>query len=176
MKDIELPPLPECRDLSPFSGSRVLGYWEVDMHSYARAAVEADRADRAQRVPDDQAIRAALRSALARGRVCGEVIPAHQWDDMREAQIEQAIQLLASTPAQPAPQPVERKPMTIRARIFELIVEHGSLRAVANATEIDVAYLSRLQSGEKANPKTDVLSRLGLVKVVGYERHHGIRE
>ena len=54
--------------------------------------------------PSEQAIRAALRSALAWGRVYGEVIPAHQWDEVREAQIDQAISALAAAPAAPEQQ------------------------------------------------------------------------
>ena len=54
MKDIELPPLPEPTALGMdfdkgWDGVRAYGYTEEDMDSYARAAVEADRA---QRVPD----------------------------------------------------------------------------------------------------------------------------
>lgn len=59
--------------------------------------------------------------------------------------------------------------MTLQDRIDELVAQHGSLRAVARVTEIDVGYLSRLRSGEKVNPKKDTLRRLGVRRVVGYE-------
>mgnify|MGYP001404377494 CR=1 FL=1 len=59
--------------------------------------------------------------------------------------------------------------MTIQDRINELVAQHGSLRAVARVTEIDVGYLSRLRSGEKANPEKDKLRRLGLRRVVSFE-------
>lgn len=59
--------------------------------------------------------------------------------------------------------------MTLQERIAQLVAKHGSLRAVARATEIDVGYLSRLCSGEKASPKSDTLHRLGLRRVVSYE-------
>lgn len=58
---------------------------------------------------------------------------------------------------------------TIQARIDYLIAEHGSLRAVARAIGVDVGYLSRLRSGEKARPEEDTLERLGLQRVVSYE-------
>ena len=60
--------------------------------------------------------------------------------------------------------------MTLQDRIEELVAQHGSLRAVARVTEIDAGYLSRLRTGEKANPEKDKLRRLGLRRVVGYER------
>lgn len=60
--------------------------------------------------------------------------------------------------------------MTLQDRIDELVAQYGSLRAVARVTEIDAGYLSRLRSGEKANPEKDKLRRLGLRRVVAYER------
>lgn len=60
--------------------------------------------------------------------------------------------------------------MTLQERIDELVAQHGSLRAVARVTEIDVGYLSRLRTGEKVNPEKDKLRRLGLRRVVSYER------
>ena len=59
--------------------------------------------------------------------------------------------------------------MTVHDRIEELVQQHGSLRAVARVTEIDVGYLSRLRSGEKVNPEKDKLHRLDLRRVVSYE-------
>ena len=59
--------------------------------------------------------------------------------------------------------------MTLPDRIDELVQQHGSLRAVARVTEIDVGYLSRLHSGEKENPEKEKLRRLGLRRVVSYE-------
>ena len=55
-------------------------------------------------------------------------------------------------------------------RIEQLVRKHGSLRALARVTQIDVGYLSRLRSGEKMNPDKDKLRRLGLRRVVSYER------
>lgn len=59
--------------------------------------------------------------------------------------------------------------MTLQERIAELVQQHGSLRAVARVTELDAGYLTRLRSGEKANPGAAVLRRLGLRRVVAYE-------
>lgn len=60
--------------------------------------------------------------------------------------------------------------MTLQDRIDELVAQHGSLRAVARVTEIDAGYLSRLRTGEKVNPEKDKLRRLGLLRVVTFER------
>lgn len=60
--------------------------------------------------------------------------------------------------------------MTLAERIEELATQHGSLRAAARAIQVDVGYLSRLASGEKARPLKDTLRRLGLRRVVSYER------
>jgi transcriptional regulator with XRE-family HTH domain len=59
--------------------------------------------------------------------------------------------------------------LTLAKRIDHLVAKHGSLRAVARVTQIDVGYLSRLRSGEKVNPDKDKLRRLGLRRVVEYE-------
>jgi hypothetical protein len=59
--------------------------------------------------------------------------------------------------------------MTLQERIEQLVERHGSLRAVSRVTEIDASYLSRLRSGEKANPEKDKLRRLGVRRVVTYE-------
>jgi hypothetical protein len=60
--------------------------------------------------------------------------------------------------------------MTLQDRIDELVAQHGSLRAVARVTEIDVGYLSRLRGYANVNPGRDKLRRLGLRRVVAYER------
>ena len=59
--------------------------------------------------------------------------------------------------------------MTLQERINELVQQHGSLRAVARVTEIDVGYLSRLRAYANVNPGRDKLRRLGLRRVVAYE-------
>jgi hypothetical protein len=55
-------------------------------------------------------------------------------------------------------------------RIAELAAQHGSLRAAARVLEVDPGYLSRLRSGEKDSPEDWLLRRMGLRRVVTYER------
>jgi hypothetical protein len=57
---------------------------------------------------------------------------------------------------------------TLRNRIQELAKQHGSLRAAARVLDIDHAYLSRLQNGDKNQPGDDVLRKLKLRRVVLY--------
>lgn len=60
--------------------------------------------------------------------------------------------------------------ITLKHRIAELIQQHGTLRAAARAIQVEVSYLSRLERGEKDNPSTLTLRRMGLREVVTYER------
>jgi hypothetical protein len=60
--------------------------------------------------------------------------------------------------------------VTLAGRIDELVAQYGSLRAAARVTGIDAGYLSRLRAGEKNNPEKDKLRRLGLRRVVSYQR------
>ncbi len=60
--------------------------------------------------------------------------------------------------------------MSLQERIAQLVELFGSLRATAEALEIDVGYLSRLSSGAKKNPSADVLKKLDLRQIVSYER------
>lgn len=46
----------------------------------------------------------------------------------------------------------------------------GSLRKMAEALDIDVGYLSRLRSGEKADPSDEILATLGLRRTVTYTK------
>lgn len=50
----------------------------------------------------------------------------------------------------------------IASRIAELAAVYGSVRAVGAALRIDHAYLQRLASGEKTNPSSSVMAKLGL--------------
>jgi hypothetical protein len=59
---------------------------------------------------------------------------------------------------------------TLADRIAELIERHGSLTAVARVIEVDQGYLSRLKSGVKVQPSDDTLRKLGLRRIVTYER------
>lgn len=56
----------------------------------------------------------------------------------------------------------------IQAAVERLIAQHGGLRKAARAVNINYAYLSRLQSAEKVNPKGRVLKALGLERKVIY--------
>lgn len=58
----------------------------------------------------------------------------------------------------------------LAARIDEYISMYGSLREVGASIGIDAGYLQRLRSGEKVNPSDATLARLGLRRVVTYER------
>lgn len=60
--------------------------------------------------------------------------------------------------------------ITLSERIHELVQQHGSLRAVARITKIDVGYLSRLRNGDKRTPGAAVLRILGLKAVITYVR------
>jgi len=61
----------------------------------------------------------------------------------------------------------------LQTRITELAQQHGSLRAAARALGVDPGYLSRLSKGEKTDPTDGMLARLGLCRVVSYERTDG---
>ncbi len=60
--------------------------------------------------------------------------------------------------------------MDIRKRIIELEAEHAGLRAASRATGIDKAYLCRLKSGEDNYPGTTTLEKLGLIRIITYEK------
>jgi nitrate reductase beta subunit len=60
--------------------------------------------------------------------------------------------------------------VTLSDRVSQLCENCGSLRAAARAVRIDVAYLSRLATGEKTNPSKSTLKKLGLRKITAYER------
>lgn len=62
--------------------------------------------------------------------------------------------------------------MTLAERVRELVAQHGSLLAVARVTDIDTGYLLRLRAGEKVCPPKELLQRLGLRRVVTFERRY----
>jgi len=63
-----------------------------------------------------------------------------------------------------------RDDVTLPERIDEFVKVYGSLRAAADAIGIDAGYLSRLRNGEKVSPTKDMLTRLGLYRIVTYRR------
>ena len=55
--------------------------------------------------------------------------------------------------------------------IADLIKKHyGSMRSMSRWTGVDVAYISRLKSGEKDNPSDEMLDKLGIEKITTYKR------
>lgn len=53
-------------------------------------------------------------------------------------------------------------------RIEEAEEKHGGLRAAARALGIDPGYMFRLKNADKMNPSDEVLSALGLERVIFY--------
>ena len=66
------------------------------------------------------------------------------------------------------PSSVERT--TVSRRIEELVEQYGSIKEVANRLGVNATYLHRLASGGKTSPSEDVLKKLGLRRIVSYER------
>lgn len=60
--------------------------------------------------------------------------------------------------------------ISLTYRIRELIQEHGGLRPAARALQVDPGYLSRLLDGKRTEPSAALLKRMGLRRVVSYER------
>ena len=60
--------------------------------------------------------------------------------------------------------------MTLNERIDELVLKHGGVRQVARVLKVDHTYLWRLRTGQKTEPSDKVLNKLGLRKLVIYER------
>lgn len=60
--------------------------------------------------------------------------------------------------------------MHLTERIAEVIAQHGGVRKAARVLDVDAGYLSRLASGQKTVPSVKLLKRLGLKRVVTYER------
>jgi hypothetical protein len=58
----------------------------------------------------------------------------------------------------------------LRERIKELEAQHGGLNAAARVLKVDAGYLSRLASGEKDTPSDKLLRKMGLRRVVWFER------
>lgn len=67
-----------------------------------------------------------------------------------------------------------RSGVTLKHRVQELIAEHGTLRGAARALQIDPGYLSRIERGEKGAPSDEVLRKMGLCRVVTFERAEGV--
>lgn len=209
MKDIELPPLP---DADVTNSTNLFGYRysysAIAMQAYARAAVEADRA---QRVPDgwanllyaarevlswtQAADRTPVRDEFECGRMTG--VRVHALADLHEA-----VQALASTPAQPAQQePSDATIAQIDREIEAMLtqVESGSFpefpaRTLELAREVAKLIVAQHQEPPHQERKPMTPEQVGIVcDSAGYlengmaktdfingirhaERHHGIKE
>lgn len=63
-----------------------------------------------------------------------------------------------------------RGEVSLPDRVAELIARHGSLRAAARVLDCDAGYLARLAAGEKTAPGKILLRRMGLRRIVTFER------
>lgn len=72
-------------------------------------------------------------------------------------------------PPRPARLHYIQNPVTLLERVTELVDEHGSYRAAADALGTDHAYLWRIQRGDK-EPSDEMLGRMGLKKHVHYTK------
>ena len=61
----------------------------------------------------------------------------------------------------------------LQERIDELVLKHGTQRAVARVLKVDHGYLSRLRRGVVTMPSNGLLRRLKLRRVVYYVRIDG---
>ena len=60
--------------------------------------------------------------------------------------------------------------VTLAERIDELVAQHGGLRALGRVMGCSPSYICRLRAGVTKNPGPAVLRKLGLRRVVTYER------
>ena len=58
----------------------------------------------------------------------------------------------------------------LREHIEALIKEHGTLTALSRRSGISVDYLGHMRAGRKTNPGPNVLKKLGLRRVVRFDR------
>lgn len=100
--NIKLPPLPEKRDLFPFSESHIYGYAEADMKAYAREAVRLN----AQAVPCDPTLREAMQK-IADLDTPTNIVDV--MDPVARKAVDIAQEALSAAP--PAPQPAQH-PLT----------------------------------------------------------------
>lgn len=72
----------------------------------------------------------------------------------------------------PLPPKSPQVPSIIRARIHSLMTRHDckNYRELGSLLGIDFGYLHCLASGAKDNPSPTVLAKLGLRRVISYER------
>lgn len=61
-------------------------------------------------------------------------------------------------------------PLSIPARINELVKTYGTLRAVSKKLKLSEPHLSRMRGGNIAMPEPVTLKKLGLTKKIVYTR------
>ena len=61
-------------------------------------------------------------------------------------------------------------PVTVGARITELVKQHGTLRTLSNKTRLSEPHLCKLRKGGIEVPTPATLRKLGLVKTIQYTR------
>lgn len=66
--------------------------------------------------------------------------------------------------------------MTLAQCVQTVIRRHGGLRVTSRVTGVDVAYLSRLASGQKHNPSQATMLKLGIDKTLVYRVRAKVRE
>lgn len=144
MKDIELPPLSKSDHPEP----RTMQWSDLELYaikSYARAAVEADRA---QRVPDVDALADKIAECLRGTYHCNRVWEAWHVGTMSQDDFEpvdesetpreiaeEIAALLAPTPAQPAPTPAAPNDEQISLHTITDPVRRAAHEAYANQPE-----------------------------------------
>lgn len=172
MKDIELPPLP-VGILSPIGEL----YTDENMHAYARAAVEADRA---QRVPDwwkPASGMTAHRAAFFMDRFKRE---EKLLGPNEQAAIDFVLAMLASTPA-----PAQQEASGYGPKLMPQVSGYGP------PVETVVSYTAQHQEPpqQERTPMTDAQA-VKCIEAAGFktwtsahfrlvrqaERHHGIKE
>jgi hypothetical protein len=89
-------------------------------------------------------------------------------DDEVRAYVEALESALTTHREHSAAQQERQEVSGLAQAIDALIDKHGTLRAVARATRLDVGYLSRLHKGEKENPSDETLQALGIERVFSY--------
>lgn len=57
---------------------------------------------------------------------------------------------------------------TLKERCEALIEKHGGLRAAARAVDVERSYFYRMATGQKDNPSSAVLRKLGLRREITY--------
>lgn len=60
--------------------------------------------------------------------------------------------------------------VTLASRVAELVRDHKSYQGASDATGVDRCYLHHMAAGRRRNPSKATLDKLGLKRVIEYER------